>query len=407
MKVSRSMKKKVIFMLINMNVGGTEKALLNMISEMPKDKYDITILMLEKYGGFLDSIPDEVHVEYVSVYPKIKDAVNKPPKNVVLAYFKKGRFIKGIAFSLITILSKVTKRKSIFFKYLLRNVSDMKNEYDVAIAYAGPMDLISYFVAEKIKAKKKIQWIHFDVTKVGFDKQFTEEIYHQFDKVFVVSKEGQQKFNSMFPQLRDKSATFNNVVPSKNILKLADEGPGFDDDFDGIRILTVGRLSKEKGQDFIIPVLAKLRKSGFYIRWYCIGEGKARPDYEQLIKSYGLEDNFILMGGKANPYPFMKQCDIYVQPSRYEGLCITVMEAKCLKKPIITTDFNGVKEQIVHNKTGLIVEYNQNQMVDSLKQIIINEKLRKSFGENLLQEEKISDKAFPQFHEAAQISDIM
>ncbi|WP_209480583.1 glycosyltransferase [Virgibacillus litoralis] len=401
------MKKRIVFMVINMNIGGTEKALLNMISEMPKEMYDITILMLEKYGGFLGSIPDNVHVEYISEYPKIKDAVNKPPKQVALTQFKQGKLIKGIAFSLITILSKVTKRKSIFFKYLLRNVSGLKNEYDVAVAYAGPMDLISYFVAEKIKAEKKVQWIHFDITKIGFDKKFMDKIYQQFDKIFVVSNEGEHKFSTLFPQYNYKTSTFNNVLATANVLKLADEGRGFEDDFTGVRILTVGRLSKEKGQDLIIPVLADLKKSGFNVKWYCIGEGKTRLEYEQLIKAYGLENDFILMGSKVNPYPYMKQCDVYVQPSRYEGLCITVMEAKCLKKPIVTTNFNGVKEQLVHNKTGLILEFNRNLMVHTLEQIIINEKLRNSFSEKLQQEEASSDKALAQFHEVTQIPDVM
>ncbi|WP_164667398.1 glycosyltransferase [Virgibacillus doumboii] len=380
------MKKKIIFMVINMNVGGTEKALLNMISEMPKEKYDITILMLEEYGGFLDSIPDDVHVEYVSEYTEIKYAINKPPKQVALNHFKKGKFIKGIVFSLITMLSKVTKRKSIFFKYLLKKVSGLKNEYDTAVAYAGPMDLISYFVAEKIKAKKKVQWIHFDITKVGFDKQFTERLYQKFDKIFVVSKEGQQKFNSMFPQLKDKSATFNNVVPSKQILKLADEGPGFDDDFDGIRILTVGRLSKEKGQDLVIPVLSELKKSGLNVKWYCIGEGKARLEYEKLIKEYDVENDFILLGSKVNPYSYMKQCDIYVQPSRHEGYCITLSEAKCFQKLIVATNFTGATEQIVNNKTGFIVENGEIQMINLLKKLLTKDSVRKNLIENLKKE---------------------
>ena len=202
------MKKKILFMVINMNVGGTEKALLNMISEMPKEKYDITILMLEKYGGFLDSIPDWVHVEYVDGYQHIKGLLNDPPKIVFKNLLKQWKIINAFMFLLFYVMSKVQKNRSILFKYILRHNPKMSTEYDIAVAYAGPMDFISFFVANKIKAKKKIQWIHFDITKIGFNQNFAAKIYSQFDKIFVVSKEGREKVISILPHLKDKTDNF-------------------------------------------------------------------------------------------------------------------------------------------------------------------------------------------------------
>ncbi|MFB4168895.1 glycosyltransferase [Virgibacillus sp. JSM 102003] len=377
------MKKKVIFMLINMNVGGTEKALLNMTAEMPTADYDITILMLEKYGGFLGSIPSHVHVEYLQEYPAIKEELNKPPKTAALNLINRGKFGKGIAFSIIVLLSKLTKNKSIFFRYLLKNVPELKNEYDVAIAYAGPMDFISYFVAMKIKAKERVQWIHFDITKVGFDNRFAARIYKQFDKIFVVSKEGKKKFINLFPQFEDKVESFPNKMSRELVLKMADEGPGFEDNFNGVRILTVGRLSKEKGQDLAIRALAKLKKAGFNVRWYCVGEGSARAEYQGLIKEYEVENEFILLGATPNPYPFMRQCDIYVQPSRHEGYCITLAEAKCFNKPIVSTDFTGAREQLKDGEIGIIVKYDENQMIRTLQQIISDETIRELFHKRL------------------------
>src|SRR5690625_1577892 len=138
MKVSIIMKKKVIFMIINMNVGGTERALLNMIAEMPEEKYDITILMLEKYGGFLESIPSRVHLKCLDKYLDIKDILNKPPKEVVKDHLKKGFLMKGLSLFIIYFLSRVLNNKSILFKYLLKDIPSLTNEYDIAIAYAGP-----------------------------------------------------------------------------------------------------------------------------------------------------------------------------------------------------------------------------------------------------------------------------
>src|SRR5690625_1093108 len=383
MKESNKMKKKVIFMIINMNIGGTEKALLSMIDEMPKEKYDITILMLEKYGGFLESIPPRVRKKYLDGFCNMKDILNRPPKEVVKNHLKKGLIIKGLSLFIIYILSKVLNMKSILFKYLLKSIPNLKNKYDIAIAYAGPMDFISYFVIHKIKAVKKIQWIHFDVTKIGFHGKFAEKIYHQFDRLYVVSEEARMKLINKFPTLLDKTKVFFNIVSPNNIISQSKKGHGFNDNFSGIRILTVGRLSVEKGQDLAIKVLAKLRKEGYNVKWYCVGEGGARQQYEKLIDKYNLKDSFVLLGQSSNPYPYMKQCDIYVQPSRYEGYCITLMEAKYFVKPIVTTDVNGAREQIIDGETGLIVKIDKTELVHAIKKLIDDEMLKRRLEDNL------------------------
>ena len=380
------MKKKIIFMIINMNVGGTEKALLNMIEEIPKEKYDITILMLEEYGGFLNSIPSEVHVEYVKGYKYIKDVLNEPPHTVSLDFLKKGKIVKAFNIIFLHLLTKILKDRSIFFKYVLRDYHVMDGEYDIAVAYAGPMDFISYFVMNKIKAKRKIQWIHFDVTKIGFNENFAAKIYSKFDKIFVVSNEGREKLINILPSLKDKMERLLNIMSPELVIKMADEGSGFEDDFNGMRILTVGRLSKEKGQDLTITILAKLKEAGYNVRWYCIGDGSAREEYEKLIKEYNVENDYILLGANPNPYPFMKQCDIYVQSSRHEGYCITLSEAKCFANPIISTNFTGASEQIIHNQTGLIVNFDAQVLYNAIRQVLDDKNLENKFRKNLKNE---------------------
>ncbi|MGO1098604.1 glycosyltransferase [Priestia megaterium] len=380
------MKKKIVFMIINMNVGGTEKALLNMISEIPKDKYDITILMLEKYGGFLNSIPHEVHVKYLKGYEDIKDMLNSPPHITAINLFKKGNAIKALNISAVYLASKVTKNKSIFFKYILRKYPKLKSEYDIAVAYAGPMDFISYFVVNKIKAKKKIQWIHFDITKIGFDKHFASKLYKKFNRIFVVSNEGRNKLINVLPVLKERVEVFSNIISLKLIHDQAKENNGFNDSFDGIRILTVGRLTSEKGQDLAIRALARLKDDGYKVKWYCLGEGRARKTYEKLIEEYNLQGEFILLGTDSNPYPYIDQCNLYVQPSRHEGYCITLAEARCLEKPIITTDFTGAKEQIKNEETGLIVKVDEKEIYTAVKKLINNNHLCNEFSENLKKE---------------------
>ena len=378
------MKKKLIFMAINMNVGGTEKALLNLISEIPEEEYEITILMLEKYGGFLDSIPEVVNLEYLKEYSQLKKLLNNPPKQIMKDYFKKGRLMKVLAHGFIHYLSKHFGERSLYFKFLLRRTAVLEKEYDVAVAYAGPMDFISYFVVNKIKAKKKIQWIHFDVSKIGFNRKFAAKYYKKFNSIFVVSREGATQLIKLLPSVKNKIEYFPNGLPSDLVKRSLEKG--FEDDFKGLRILTVGRLSKEKGQDLIISVMVRLRDEGYNVRWYCLGEGSSRKEYEEQINKNKLSESFILLGSNTNPYPFIRQCDVYVQPSRHEGYCITLSEAKRLCKPIVTTDFTGAKEQIIHEETGLIVPVNEVHLYKAVKKLLDDHSLRQRFNFKLQQE---------------------
>ncbi|PGA19853.1 glycosyltransferase [Priestia aryabhattai] len=395
------MRKKIVFMIINMNVGGTEKALLNMMLEMPRDTYEITVLMLEEYGGFLEHIPGDINIEYFKNYRGIKDVLNKPPKVTTLQLFKNGQIIKAFSLLMMYLISKIVKDKSIFFKYILSTCPEMESEYDIAVAYAGPMDFISYFVVNKIKAKKKIQWVHFDITKIGFDQNFVSKIYKKFDKIFVVSNEGKTKLINLLPNIKEKVDNFTNIISKDFVVKMADKGKGFDDDFCGVRILTVGRLSREKGQDLTIPILSKLKKAGYNVRWYCIGDGSERLEYEQLIREHNVEKDYILLGSISNPYPYMKQCDIYVQSSRHEGYCITLSEARCFNNPIVTTNFTGANEQISNEETGLIVDFDERKMYTALQRLLNDERIRNKFKYNLHQESVDTTKEIEKLYKIA------
>ena len=375
--------KKLLFMCISMNIGGTEKALLTMLNEMDRSKYDITLFMLEEYGGFLNQIPDGIKVMYLKEYKTLKKFINDPPQLVAKELIKNRKIIKGLSVLFVYIISKLMKDISIYYKYILSNVDTLNEEYDIAIAYAGPMDFISYFVINKIKSKKRVQWIHFDITKIGFNFNFAKRIYDKFDKVFVVSNEGKDKLINFLPSLKDKTEVFFNIISCKMIEKMSYEGEGFSDDFDGTRILTVGRLSKEKGQDLIIPVLKKLKENGYKVRWYCIGDGPAKKEYEKLVDKLNIKDDFIFLGSKLNPYTYMKECNIYVQPSKHEGYCITLGEARCFNNPIVTTNFTGANEQIVNENTGLVCEINEEEIYKAIKKLLDDKKLYKNIKDNL------------------------
>ncbi|CUN71534.1 glycosyltransferase [Clostridium disporicum] len=375
--------KKLLFMCINMNIGGTEKALLTMLNEIDDSKYDITLLMLEEYGGFLNEIPSFVKVKYVDEYKSIKPFVNEPPKILIKRLIKNKAYLTGLSTLLNYSISKITKNISYYYRYILKNVKKIDEEYDLAVAYAGPMDFITYFVLNKIKAKKKIQWIHFDITKIGFNRKFAERNYKKFDKIFVVSEEGKEKLIDLIPALNNKVEAFFNIISCNLIENMSKNEKSFDDLFDGVRILTVGRLSKEKGQELTINVLARLKNEGYKVRWYCIGDGPEKYNYRNRIKRLDIENDYILLGSKLNPYPFMKDCDIYVQPSKHEGYCITLGEARCFDNPIVTTNFTGANEQIKNEVTGLVCDISEEGVYKSVKRLLDDKKLYGEIMRNL------------------------
>lgn len=364
--------KKVLFMIGMMNVGGIEKSLLSLLSVIPKDEYDITILMLEKKGGFLGDIPEWVKVEEASWFKEIKPIILQPPQHTVRNYYKRGKYLKIPLFVCTYLVSKRFDNRFIYYKRVLNNVPESPAEYDLAIAYQGPNDIIDYYIANKVKATKKISWVHFDVSKFQMNKRLYNKLYSKFDKIYVVSKGAKAKLEDRIPTVNSKTEVFMNIVSNKLVTEMSKSTVDFDEDYNGLKIVTVGRLSREKGQDIAINVLSKLRQEGYEIRWYCIGEGNQREEYEMLIKKRGLVNDFILLGQIPNPYPFVARSDIYVQTSRHEGYCLTLAEAKCLHKPIVTTSFVGADEQIIDGYNGLITETSEQELYHGLISIINN-----------------------------------
>ncbi|MCU5377760.1 glycosyltransferase [Bacillus cereus] len=379
--------KRVLFMVSSMNIGGVEKSLLSLLSVIPKEKYDVTVLMLEKRGGFLKQLPSWVKIEEVTWFENIKPKIMQPPKKTIREYFENAKYIKGLNFLLTYVVSKNLKDRYVFYKEIFKDIPHNKDSYDIAIAYQGPTDIIDYYIVNRVTSEKKISWIHFDVFQHQVNTKLYEKLYNQLDNIYVVSKEAQKHLVEKFPKVKSKTSVFLNIVLPDLINEMAKEKVEFDNEYKGMKIVTVGRLSKEKGQDLAIKVLSMLRKEGYEVRWYCIGEGENREYYETLICKYNLKQDFLLLGSAINPYPYVNQSDIYVQTSRHEGYCLTLAEAKCLKKPIVTTNFTGAYEQIKDGYNGFVAECNEESLYYKIKYLLDQQRVREEITTNLLEEE--------------------
>lgn len=379
------MKKKILFMMYYMNCGGVEKALLNILNILEPDHYDVTVLFVKKKGDYLKYIPAWVNIEEVDI-----------PKDEALVFFKGSRhaiieyLVHGNVYQAIKKLYRACKfnrlstgwEKSVaYFEEISSKIPVMKKAYDVAIDFHGYTSFTTFFVAEKVNAPIKASWIHSIFRQ--FNPRPFYKYYNKYKHVFCVSKKCEEEFSGFFPEFKNKTSLFYNIVCSDPIISMSKVDKGFNDNYKGTRILTVGRLSYPKGYDIAIPIFARLKSDGYNIKWYVVGEGEERASLEQLIKKYAVEDSFILLGFCSNPYPYIAQCDIYLQPSRYEGNPLTLTEARVFNKPIICTDFAGAREQIADGETGLIVDLDEEKIYYAIKQLISDKELREKFSYNL------------------------
>ena len=377
------MKKKILFVLNNMNIGGTEKAFLNQVNELPLEKYDITLLLLEKSGGFMEYIPKEINVNVMNSYENMKEAIMLPPLGIIKKHIKEGNILYSMSLLLGHAIFKITKDRTLYYRIVLKsNIKDEINEkYDIAIAYCGPFDFLTVYVLYFVKSIKKIQWIHFDVSKFNFNTKMCRKLYPKFDQINVVSDEARLQLLKKIPTIKNKTFTCLNTVSANQCKKMADEENGFMDQFDGIRIITIGRLSEEKGQDIIPEIAAALKEKRINFKWYLIGDGKLRGLIEKRCKMYSVEDNVILLGTKPNPYPYLKEADLYIQTSIHEGFCITLAEAKVFDLPIISTDCAGAHEQLDNQKNCKVVKRTAIELFNAIKDSLSSIK-KKEYDKN-------------------------
>lgn len=349
-----------------MNVGGVEKAFLGLLSAIPLDKYEVHLGLIQKKGGFLEFLPKVVKIHEISVYNKYWRFINDPPLQNIKSLLKKGHFIDALVHLFLYIQFKLSGNRYWFYKYILREEPMMAERFDLAVTFAGPSQMMDYYICEKVNAKVKCGWIHFDVSKFCIDRGMTARLYKKYQKVFIVSETAKGIFDGLFPQFKDKTEVFYNIVSPDQVIRLAEAGGSFCDNFDGERILTVGRISEEKGQRVAIEALKILLDKGGAVKWYFVGDGKDKDYCEKLAESLGIREKVVFLGTQINPYGFMKDCDLYMQPSRQEGFCITLAEALCFPNPIVATNFTGAKEQLRHRANGIVTGMSSRDIADGI-----------------------------------------
>ena len=395
--------KKLLFIINTLGCGGAERAILNLFSALDSNRYEISLFVLTSQGELRRELPENVRLinkKYKEVSVLTKKGRRLLTLSVLKAGIGKALFLRRAPYIIKNFLIMRKKGKIMPDKLIWRLLSDgapkIQEEYDLAVAYLEGG--ATYYVADYVKAKKKAAFVHIDYEKAGYTRELDLDCYEKFDRIFTVSNEVKEHFLSVYPEYECKTSVFNNILNQERIKKMADQGEGFNDGFKGLRILTVGRLTRQKRYDVAINAMKLMKeKIGVPIRWYVLGEGDLRQELEQQIKSAGLENDFILMGVKENPYPYYKGCDFYVHATEFEGKSIALQEAQVFGKPILATDCSGNREQIENGTDGILCELDSGQVCEKLLYMINNPEKCKGYAEKAKQKELCNTKGFDEF----------
>jgi glycosyltransferase involved in cell wall biosynthesis len=390
------MKKKLLFVIPNLNIGGAEKSLVNLLNEIDYQKFAVDVLLIRAGEGvLLKQIPTQVNVLKLEKKYQVFERTSKFPESYFLF---RGRFDLVIARILcrftLAFQKNIGKAEQYAWKFTRLFHSKLKGEYDVAIAFLEKSSF--YFISEFVSAKRKVGFIHSDYAKLDLDANFDLNYFKKMDGIAAVSSECVASLKTYFPSIQDKFQLIPNIVPIALINELAKVPVAL---VSGKPILvSVGRLFEIKGFDMAVDAAALLKKNNIDFVWYIIGDGPEKQNIEEQIAQIQLEDHVILLGMKENPYPYLKKADIVLQTSRYEGKSLVLDEAQLLYKPIIATNFSTVLDQIEPNKTGVVVEMNPESIAAGIQNLIQNQELRQSLSDNSSNKKSDSNAALTAFY---------
>lgn len=370
--------KDILIILDSLSTGGLEKTLIDLCNNIDYTKYNVDVYLFNdgrdlvpQLNSNVNLLPDSPYYSTVfnqSVFQSLKTLIRQ--KRIDLALYRIIKFMKarfGISHNWV-------------FDWYFQKKTMLKidKQYDVAIGFAE--GTAGYYVADCVKAKVKNIWIHTDIKEINSNVKLDTMAFEGADNICTVSQNSKRSLEELYPQFKDKIKVFNlpSLFDFDSIDHLADEPNEMDES--AKCIVSVGRLVELKGFHLCVEPCKQLVDEGYNIKWYICGEGPQRETLEELIKQYGMEENFILLGNKSNPYTYINSADICVQPSSYEGLSLVIYEEKYFKKPIVCTGIKSNLEMISHGENGLIVERNKESIYNAVKYLLDNPEMMEILG---------------------------
>lgn len=327
-------------------LGGIEKSMINFLRFLVDEGHEVDLMLWKRQGELLNDIPKEITI-----------IDNPAPGNLKLIIRKKQflrlyRYVK---------LKWFTKRHTPW-----KSFPRLKKEYDIAISYTQD-GYSPYYVLDNVIASKKYMWYHHGAyEKKEHELERDRQYYQRFNAMISVSQANKEMLCSHFPDLEEKFVVIPNLIDEKQIREAGKTPCDIFDGFEGCKIATVGRLSKEKGQLESLECARELKQKGFLFRWVFVGDGPERETCMELVRNYQLEKECVFVGAQINPYKYIAAADIYVQLSNVEADPVTIQEALVLGKRIIASDIPAIRQALRNGEFGLLCSRN------SAPEMIIN-----------------------------------
>ena len=376
-------KKHILIFSHAMELGGAERVLLGLLEAVDSTQYDIDLFLMRHEGELLKDLPAKIHL-----LPEIPQyaCLAIPAKQVL----KRGQF--GVAFG--RLLGKqaakrkcrelaVSRENDIALEYshkfsecFMPDIGD--GDYDLAISFLTP----HYFVRDKVKAQKQIAWIHTDYSKVAVDRESQLKMWSAYDRIISISDRVSQAFLGVFPELSGKLTMLPHFMPIDYIRRKAEEECEAFEESDRVNLLSIGRFCTAKNFDNIPDICRRIRESGLNVKWYLIGYGVDELLIRRRIEEAGMEEHVVILGKNDNPYPYIKACDLYVQPSRYEGKCVSVIEAQILGKPVVITDYPTSESQLENGADGIIAPMDNECCAEKIVSLLRNPEIMEELHKN-------------------------
>lgn len=348
--------KKILIMAKSLGGGGTEVALIEFLNSLDFKKFDVTLLLLNEDNEYKYRLNKNIKIQYLD-FDKVFY------KNMVSMYTITSKVIKKVR------LNRIFK----IYDNIIHHSTKITEKYDIALDFYGYGSFTTEYIARVVKADFKATWIHDEKMNWLYNIGNVLKDYNNF---FCVSRAVKDKFDKLFPSFKKRSMVFYNIINNQKIINAAESEIKLPYKKQKINILTVGRLTEQKGIDIAVRAAHLLKKQNISFEWFVIGEGRDHKKLLKLIRQKNVEDCFFLLGRKDNPYPYMKNCTLYVQPSRHEGFGLTLFEARLLKRPVIATNLPAFQEQIVDRKNGLLADQdNYYSLAKNIKLVLENQKL--------------------------------
>lgn len=390
------MKKKLLFVIESLTAAGAEKSLVTFLSVINKERFEIDLQLFAYGGEFERYLPEEINLLAPLAYTEF---LQKRILNQLFSFdFRK--LLARIKYSL-SIRKKGLLHKDrarLYWKYVSKCIPMSRKKYDIAVAYA--QDLPTLYVVDKVFAYQKFAWVNVKYIPEGINHKFYGEYYSQIDNIVAVSESAFQEFVGVYPQFREKMTVIKDMLDSEliNTLSLCSQENKYQDGYPAL--LTIARLNRtQKGYDITLEACRILKERNVRFKWYALGRGEYRAEMEAFVTKHHLEDYFIFLGVTPNPYPYIKNCTLYVQTSRHEGYGLSIAEARILNKPVVTTEFDAVWNQMVHGNNGLVVRQDPKEVADAIERLLTDKQLYDHIVDYQMQEKKGNTEEIQKFYQ--------